>query len=70
VNDRVIRVGFEEFSYLGIWSAKNDAPFVCIEPWRGIYSTRGESFDFETKPGLEKVAPGESFECGFFVIVE
>jgi galactose mutarotase-like enzyme len=70
VNDRVIRVGFEEFPYLGIWSAKNDAPFVCIEPWRGIHSTRGESSDFETKKGLQRVAPGESFECGFSITVE
>jgi galactose mutarotase-like enzyme len=70
VNDRVIRVGFEEFPYLGIWSAKNDAPFICIEPWLGIHSTRGESSNFETKQGLQKVAPGESFECAFSITVE
>jgi galactose mutarotase-like enzyme len=70
VNDRVVRIGFEEFPYLGIWSAKNNAPFVCIEPWLGIHSTKGDSPDFETKKGLQKAAPGESFECGFTITVE
>jgi galactose mutarotase-like enzyme len=70
VNERMIRIEFAEFPYLGIWSAKNDAPFVCIEPWLGIHSTKGDSPDFEIKKGLQKLAPGESLECGFTVTVE
>jgi galactose mutarotase-like enzyme len=69
VNERRLRIEFEEFSYIGLWS-KNNAPFVCIEPWLGIHSTMGDLLDFETKIGLQKVAPGESFECGFTVTVE
>src|SRR3954452_1578987 len=30
-----IKVNFDGFPYMGIWSTK-DADFVCIEPWRGI----------------------------------
>jgi galactose mutarotase-like enzyme len=70
VNDRVIRVEFEGFPYLGIWSAKNDAPFVCIEPWLGIHSGKGDSLEFEKKKGLLNVAAGESYECGFSITVE
>jgi galactose mutarotase-like enzyme len=70
VNRRVVRVGFAGFPYLGIWSSKNDAPFVCIEPWYGIDSTRGEPLDFEVKEGLQKLAPGEFFDCKYSITVE
>jgi galactose mutarotase-like enzyme len=69
VNDRRLRLGFEEFSYIGLWSRDN-APFVCIEPWLGIHPTIGDSLDFETKREMQKLWPKESFECGFSVTVE
>jgi galactose mutarotase-like enzyme len=69
-NGRVIKAGFDGFPYLGIWSAPNDAPFVCIEPWYGIDSTRGDSPDFAVKEGLQRLAPGETFECGYSITVD
>jgi galactose mutarotase-like enzyme len=70
VNDRVIKVELAGFPYLGIWSAPNDAPFVCIEPWYGIDSTRGKSSDFEVKEGLQRLAPGETFTCEYSITIE
>jgi galactose mutarotase-like enzyme len=52
-----IRVSYPDASYLGIWT-KPQAPFICIEPWRGIADPEGFSGDFKTKPGVFMVAPG------------
>jgi hypothetical protein len=41
---------------MGIWAAK-DADFLCIEPWCGIADNQGHNYDFETKEGIEKLAP-------------
>lgn len=69
-NSRAIRVEFTGFPYLGIWSADNPAPFVCIEPWFGVDSTRGESYEFGRKEGLQRLAPGSVFHCEYSVIIQ
>lgn len=61
-----VRVDFEGFRYLGIWSAAHDAPFVAIEPWTGVATAADESDVFEEKRGMELLEPGatsiKSFE--------
>jgi len=52
-----IRVSYPGSAYLGVWS-KPGAPFVCIEPWRGIADPEGFAGDFRTKPGVFTVSPG------------
>lgn len=69
-NNHVIRVEFEGFPYMGIWSSQNDGPFVCIEPWYGVDSTVGDLSDFYKKEGLQKLAPKESFDCEYTIILE
>ena len=54
-----IHVRYADSAYLGVWS-KPGAPFVCIEPWRGIADPVGFTGDFRTKPGVFMVAPGSS----------
>ena len=54
-----IHVRYPDSAYLGVWS-KPGAPFVCIEPWRGIADPVGFAGDFRTKPGVFMVAPGSS----------
>ena len=52
-----LEVTYPDATYLGIWT-KPGAPFVCIEPWRGIADPEGFTGDFTTKPGVFTVAPG------------
>lgn len=52
-----LELSYPDASYLGIWT-KPGAPFVCIEPWRGIADPEGFTGDFTTKPGVFRVAPG------------
>jgi galactose mutarotase-like enzyme len=53
-----LRVDFPDATYLGIWTKPSAAPFVCIEPWRGIADAAGFSGDFKDKLGAFAVAPG------------
>jgi len=68
-NSQVIRVEFDGFPYLGIWSARNDGPFVCIEPWYGIDSTHGDSYDLTRKEGIQFLEPETMFQCEHRIIV-
>lgn len=52
-----LEVSYPDARYLGIWT-KPGAPFVCIEPWRGIADPEGFTGDFTTKPGVFSVPPG------------
>jgi galactose mutarotase-like enzyme len=52
-----IRVSYPDASYLGVWT-KPGAPFVCIEPWRGIADEAGFSGDFRRKLGVFQVPAG------------
>ncbi|HUV08543.1 MAG TPA: aldose 1-epimerase family protein [Spirochaetia bacterium] len=69
-SDRQVRFEFPGFPYLGIWSAKGEAPFVCIEPWFGIASARGGKKDLREKEGMNALDPGGTFECGYRIAVE
>ncbi len=53
-----LRVDFPDATYLGIWTKPSAAPFVCIEPWRGIADAAGFTGDFKDKLGAFSVAPG------------
>ncbi len=55
-----IKVNFEGFPYLLIWTAPN-APFICIEPWCGITDNINTNKQLSEKEGIEKLAKGESF---------
>lgn len=58
--------GYED---LGIWSAPKGAPFVCVEPWRGMASTTGWDGSFVEKPGVVLLPPGATMEFEWRVAV-
>jgi len=53
-----LRVDYPDATYLGVWTKPNGAPFICIEPWRGIADAAGFNGDFASKLGAFAVAPG------------
>lgn len=55
-----IKVNFEEFPYLLIWTAPN-APFICIEPWCGITDSIDTNKQLSQKEGIEKIEKDGSF---------
>ena len=52
-----LQVTFPDATHLGIWS-KPGAPFVCIEPWRGVADPAGFAGTLAEKPGTFMVPPG------------
>ena len=62
-----MRVDFEGFDYLGVWSAANDAPFVALEPWRGTATGTDEDDVFEHKRGMDLLEPEATAEYAFFM---
>lgn len=65
-----VRIDFDGFPYIGIWSPSNSAPFICIEPWYGITSTRNVDKDFNHKQGIVKLETQKCFSCSFNILCE
>lgn len=55
-----IEFEFTGFKYLALWS-KEDAPFVCIEPWFNTADKTNSSGKFEDKENIIELKPGEEF---------
>lgn len=62
-----VEMDFSQFPMLGIWSAKNDGPYVCLEPWTGCATLTTEGDDFESKKGMQQLPAGEAKSYGFSV---
>lgn len=60
------RFDFKDFTYLGIWAAKN-ANFICIEPWCGIADSVDSDQDFTLKEGIICLPKDEIFSRSWSV---
>lgn len=66
----VLRLDFEGFPYLGIWSPgceTGDAPFIAIEPWTGTATRTDEDDTLEHKQGCLIAEPGKTIERAFTI---
>lgn len=61
-----LAVNFEGFNYLGLW-AKENAPYVCIEPWLGCADTANAPTEFKNKEGVIMLEAGEEFNPHFTI---
>ena len=62
----ILNFKFKDFPNFGIWT-KNNAPFVCLEPWMGysdIINSNGNIFE---KEGIQILNQNSAFECGFSI---
>lgn len=63
-----IRFSFEGFEALGIWTPeKKCAPFVCLEPWRGLPADVNESGDAKDKKYAVTLNTGDVFKASYTV---
>lgn len=65
---RGVMVRFPDWPMLGLW-APPGAPFVCIEPWFGRADDDGFAGDISEKRGVRKLAPGETFDAAYEIII-
>lgn len=62
----ILRVHFEDFPSLGIWTKMN-APFLCIEPWFGYSDTNENSGNLFEKEGIQILESNATFHSRFSI---
>lgn len=65
-NKPFLRVNFNNFPSLGIWTKMN-APFLCIEPWFGYSDTEENSGHLFEKEGIQILEVKETFNTAFSI---
>lgn len=66
-NEKFIKVNFDNFPYLGIWSKPSGAPFLCIEPWFGVADDKNSNQKLEEKKGINSLKKDEEFFCSYSI---
>ena len=66
---RGVEMDFSQFPLLGIWSAQNDGPYVCLEPWAGRCDDEGFCEDISKKPGINQAKPGECWKKQYAILI-
>lgn len=64
--NKKVRMNVSGFPYLGIWSKEN-APFICIEPWFGIADMKEHDGNFRKKKGIIELDIGSEFEATYSI---
>ncbi|MCL2226118.1 MAG: aldose 1-epimerase family protein [Oscillospiraceae bacterium] len=61
-----VTLGFEGFQYFAVWTKQN-APFICLEPWQGICDSSFYNGNFRGKTGTVQLQPNAAYECKFTI---
>ncbi len=64
-----VTVTAEGYPWLAFWSAKNDAPFVCIEPWHSHADFEEVRVPFEEREGTLFLQPHDVFRTSYAITV-
>lgn len=65
-NKNILKVAYPNFPHLGIWTKEN-APFLCIEPWQGYSDSQQTKGNLVEKEGIILLNAGEKYTSGFEV---
>lgn len=64
-----VRMQFDGFPYLGLWTKGPGAEFVCIEPWQGVASAVGSPQELSEKEGILILGRGATFAAAYSIEV-
>lgn len=68
---RGVTVTFPQMDYLGLWhTPKTDAPFLCIEPWSSLPSTKGRIAVLERQLDLITLPSREIYQNTWHIQIE
>lgn len=62
---KVLRLHFEGFPFLGLWTPRPGAPFLCIEPWMGHADFEDFTGEFLDKEDNILLAPGAAHHAAY-----
>lgn len=68
-DDTFVKMTFDGFPMVGLWSRPTGAPFVCIEPWYGVCDALGDSVELKDKKGIQKLSGHDTFVSSYDIIV-
>ncbi|GAA3743572.1 aldose 1-epimerase family protein [Flavobacterium ginsengisoli] len=63
-----IKVDYKDFPSLGIWTKEN-APFICIEPWLGYSDTEENTGALYEKEGILTLNTNKDFSAKFSITI-
>ncbi|SFD80625.1 aldose 1-epimerase family protein [Flavobacterium phragmitis] len=63
-----IKVDYQDFPSLGIWTKEN-APFICIEPWLGYSDTDQNTGNLYEKEGILILDENKNFSAKFSITI-
>lgn len=64
-HDKSVKLHFEEFPNLIVWSTLNKGPFIALEPWSGLSTSLEEGDRLEDKKDVKVLEPGHIDQLGF-----
>ena len=67
IDNRAIKLDFQKFKYIGVWSKPSASPFLCLEPWCGIADFNNTNQKLEDKIGINKLDKDGVFEVDFTI---
>jgi galactose mutarotase-like enzyme len=68
-DNKSIKMSFEGFPYLGLWSKPTGAPFICIEPWCGVADFIGHNKKLEDKKEIITLLENEIFQSSYTISI-
>lgn len=66
---RGVRVDFEDFPYLVLWSSPNKGPFLAVEPWMGLSTCSDEDDCFEGKRNIQSAGAFSSRQYSYTISI-
>mgnify|MGYP002641012121 FL=1 len=67
ISGQGVKFDFSGFKHFAMWSAVNDAPFVCLEPWTSTATRDIENDNLVDKQDIIMLKPGETREHSFSI---
>jgi galactose mutarotase-like enzyme len=64
-----VQMQFAGFPYLGIWTKRPGAPFLCLEPWHGIAGSAGSPIELSQKEGMISLGSHQTFEAAYTIAI-
>lgn len=64
-----VRISIAGYPYFAIWTAKKDAPFICLEPWYGHADFSDVKEDFYHREGTMILSPNKTFTTSYTIEV-
>ena len=68
-HNKFVKVEFDGFPFVGVWTSGDNAPFLCIEPWYGIADEVNPAKDFKDKKGIQSLQANETFTCRYSITI-